>query len=162
MWFWSLVGELGSHMLSLSATTSELMHACVHVKLCLTLCNSYGLEPIRLLCPWDSPGKNTGVGCCFLLPGILPTQGSNPHLLCLLHWQADSLPGKPNVLQPKTLCAATKTWCSPKYIFLSWSSGNCFLLCAHVSSTPLPRRVLGYCQDKQAWFGEHCFQIHCT
>ena len=43
----------------------------------------------RLLCPWDSPGKNTGVGCHFLLQGILPTQGSNPHLL---HWQADSLP----------------------------------------------------------------------
>ena len=26
-----------------------------------------GLEPTRLLCPWDSPGKNTGVGCHFLL-----------------------------------------------------------------------------------------------
>ena len=29
----------------------------------------------------DSPGKNTGMGCCFLLQGIFPTQGSNPHLL---------------------------------------------------------------------------------
>ena len=35
----------------------------------------------RLLCPWDSLGKNTGVGCHFLLQGILPTQGSNPGLL---------------------------------------------------------------------------------
>ena len=34
------------------------------------------------------PGKNTGEGCHFLLQGIFPTQGSNPHLL---HWQADSL-----------------------------------------------------------------------
>ena len=34
-----------------------------------------------LLCPWDSPGKNTGVGCYFLLQGIFPTQGSNPGLL---------------------------------------------------------------------------------
>ena len=34
----------------------------------------------------------TGVGCHFLLQGILLTQGSNPHLLYLLHWQADSLP----------------------------------------------------------------------
>ena len=41
----------------------------------------------RLLCPWDSPGKNTGVGCCALLQGIFPTQGSNPHLWCLLHWR---------------------------------------------------------------------------
>ena len=38
-------------------------------------------------CPWDSSGKNTGVavGCCALLQGIFPTQGSNPHLLQLLH-----------------------------------------------------------------------------
>ena len=43
----------------------------------------------RLLCPWDFPGKNTGVGCHFFLQGILSTQGLNP---CLLHWQADSLP----------------------------------------------------------------------
>ena len=35
----------------------------------------------RLLCPWDSPGKNTGVGSHFILQGIFPTQGSNPHLL---------------------------------------------------------------------------------
>ena len=40
-----------------------------------------GLQPARLLCPWDSPGKNTGVGCHFLLQGIFPTQGSNPGLL---------------------------------------------------------------------------------
>ena len=39
--------------------------------------------------PWGFPGKNTGVGCHFLLQGIFPTQGSNLHLL---HWQADSLP----------------------------------------------------------------------
>ena len=30
--------------------------------------------------PWNSPGLNTGVGSCFLLQGIFPTQGSNPHL----------------------------------------------------------------------------------
>ena len=37
--------------------------------------------PTRLLCPWNFPGKNTGVGCHFLLQGIFPTQGSNPGLL---------------------------------------------------------------------------------
>ena len=37
----------------------------------------YGLQPARLLCPWDFPGNNTGVGCHFLLQGIFPTQGSN-------------------------------------------------------------------------------------
>ena len=39
----------------------------------------------------DSLGKNTGVGCHGLLQGIFPTQGSNAHLLCLLHWQAGVL-----------------------------------------------------------------------
>ena len=56
----------------------------------------------RLLCPWDSPGKSTGVGCHFLRHRIFPTQGSNPCLLYLLHWQAGSLqlvsPGNHNLL----------------------------------------------------------------
>ena len=43
----------------------------------------FGPEPARLLCPWDSPGKNTGVGCQALLQGIFSTQESNPR--CLLH-----------------------------------------------------------------------------
>ena len=40
-----------------------------------------GLEPASLLCPYDFPGKNTGVGCHFLLKGIFLTQGSHPSLL---------------------------------------------------------------------------------
>ena len=44
-----------------------------------------GLQPTRLLCPWDSPDKNTGVGCHALLQGIFLTQGLNPCLLSLLH-----------------------------------------------------------------------------
>ena len=56
------------------------------------------MQLTRFLCPWNFPGKNTGVRCHFLLQGIFQNQGSN-HLLCLLHWQADSLslvpPGKP-------------------------------------------------------------------
>ena len=39
----------------------------------------------RLLCPWSSLDKNTGVGCHALLQGIFVTQGSNPQFLCLLH-----------------------------------------------------------------------------
>ena len=56
------------------------------------LCDPPGLKPTRLLCPWNFPGKNTGMGCHFLLQGIFLNQGSNPHLLSLLHWQMDSLP----------------------------------------------------------------------
>ena len=43
----------------------------------------------RILCPWDFPGKNTGVSWHFLLQGISLTQGLNPNLL---HWQVNSLP----------------------------------------------------------------------
>ena len=44
----------------------------------------HGLSPARLLRPWNSPGKNTGMGCHALLQGIFPTQGSN---LGLLHFR---------------------------------------------------------------------------
>ena len=65
---------------------------CVCALACSVLFDSlqpHGLEPVRLLCPWDFPGR---MGCHFLLQGIFLTQGLNPSLLCLLHWQADSLP----------------------------------------------------------------------
>ena len=58
---------------------SRTMYACV-----CSAVNSlqpHGLQPTRLLWPWDFPGKNAGVGCHFFLQGIFPTQGSNPHLL---------------------------------------------------------------------------------
>ena len=51
---------------------------------CLVVSDSlkpYELQLTRLLSPWDSPGKNTGVGCHALLQGIFQTQGSNPHFL---------------------------------------------------------------------------------
>ena len=61
----------------------------------------YGPQLTRFLCLWDYSGKNTEVGCHALLQGIFPTQGSNPRLFCLLHWQAGSLPpvppGKPRL-----------------------------------------------------------------
>ena len=63
--------------------------------------------PTRLLCAWDFPGKNPGVGCHFLLQRILLTWGLNQALLCLLHLQADSLPlrdlGSPKVSSSKFL-----------------------------------------------------------
>ena len=49
----------------------------------------------RLFCPWDSPGKNTGVGCRALLHGVFPSQGSNLWLFRLRHWEAGSLPLAP-------------------------------------------------------------------
>ena len=54
---------------------------CLVIQSCPTLCDSMDCIA-RLLCPWDSAGNNTGVGCHFLLQEIFPTQGSN---LSLLH-----------------------------------------------------------------------------
>ena len=65
---------------------------CSVTKSCSALLWPRGLQSVRLLCPWNSPGKNTGVGCYFFLQGIFPTQESNP---CLLNWQAGSLPLSP-------------------------------------------------------------------
>ena len=47
----------------------------------LSLCDPMDYSPPRLLCSWDFPGKNTGMGCHFLLQGIFSIPGLNPHLL---------------------------------------------------------------------------------
>ena len=70
------------------------MPKCVCVS-CSVVFNSlwpHGLQPARLIHPWNSPGKNTVVNCHSLLQGIFMTQGSNPGLLhcrqtlyCLSH-----------------------------------------------------------------------------
>ena len=72
----------------ISVFTMALCCCCSVAKYSLTLLQPHDLQPARLLCPLHFPGKNTGVGCHFLLKGIFLTQKSNPHLL---HWQADSL-----------------------------------------------------------------------
>ena len=69
-------------------------------QLCPTLW-PYGLQ---LLCPQDSPGKNTVVGCHFLLQGIFPTQGSNSRLLhCRWTLYPLSYPGTPHMIQHRIL-----------------------------------------------------------
>ena len=78
----------------MSFTQISWCYMCAVLR-CSVVSNSlwpHGLLPTRLLCPWNFPGKNTGMGCHFLLQGIFLTQGSNLCLLHFLHWQADSLP----------------------------------------------------------------------
>ena len=58
----------------------------MHVQLCLSSCNPTDCNP------WEFSGRNTGVGCHFLLPGELPNPGIEPESPDLLHRQADSLP----------------------------------------------------------------------
>ena len=71
---------------------------CTHTHMFSVVSSSlrlHGLNIARLLCPWNFSNKNTGVGCHFLLQGVFLTQGLNPCLLRLLHWQGDSLPLMP-------------------------------------------------------------------
>ena len=62
------------------------MCVCVFIPVCICVCTVSHLSHVWLcnpmdLCPWDFPGKNTGVSCHALLQGIFLAQGSNPGLL---------------------------------------------------------------------------------
>ena len=91
--------------------------------------------PTRLLCPWDSPCKNTGVGCHALLQGVVPTQGSNPGLLhckqilyCLSHQGSPVLElflvfyiGEAPFAIREGACGLRK-WCKLLVLKFDWSS----------------------------------------
>ena len=62
-------------------TTLDCIIVCISCSGVPDSLQCHGLKPARLLCPWHSPGKNTRVGCHFLLQGLFPTQGSNLGLL---------------------------------------------------------------------------------
>ena len=97
---WSLSDKDAHVMLSIMAKSSKNIQLIakvvifewqvigIQILFCMLLLHSlwpHGLRPARLLCSWDSLGKNTGVVwsgyCYFLLQGIFPTQGSNLGLL---------------------------------------------------------------------------------
>ena len=92
----------------------------------------------RLLCPWNYPGKNTGVGCHALLQGIFPTQGLNACLLCcrwILYWL--SLHGCARILEwvtcpfsrgPSWPRSQTGVSCTAGGFFSSWAFRKAFLL----------------------------------
>ena len=72
----------------LKKLNTERPSCCLVTESCLTILWLHGLQPTRLLCPWDFPDKNTEVDFHFFLQGIFPIQGSN----LPLHLQVDSLP----------------------------------------------------------------------
>ena len=96
------------------------------------------LQPVRLLCPWDSLGKSTEVDCHALLQGIFPTQGSNLGLLhcrwILYRWATRKA--------PRSECNSSNV----KHTnLMSWTS-ICFLLQnprpASRKQMPTPPRTL--------------------
>ena len=94
-----------------------------------------GLQPARLLCPWDSPGKNTGVSCRFLLQGIFLTQGSNAGCL---HWQADCLPLSHQASPPGLVGVISEVKVAQ----------SCLTLCDHMDCSPPGSSVQGILQAR--------------
>ena len=113
---------------------------------------SDSLQPHGLLCPWDSSGKNAGVGCHALLQGIFPTHGPN---LRLLHWQAGSLPRAPLGAHSAAFAIANFSMLSctsvPSlpYLQLSYSGSGL----ASVLKIAPPPACLSSCS-----FAHHCHQ----
>ena len=110
---------IGGDFSALHKTALPARGVCMCAKsilFCLTLCDLVDFSMpdssvhATLLCPRDSPGKNTEVVSHSLLQGIFPTQGSNLHLLHLLHWQEGSWPLAPPGKPPRdhVLCLVTQ------------------------------------------------------
>ena len=74
------------------SSTSEILHVHLqYILICTTHISSIWTVAHQASLPMEFSRQEHQSGLHFLLQGILPTQGSNLHLLCLLHWQADSL-----------------------------------------------------------------------
>ena len=103
---------------------------------CRTLCNPMDCSPAGSSVHGISPGKNTGVGCHFQLQGVFLTQGLNPRLLHLLHWQVDSLP-LCHLVRPHLWVAAAAA-----------SLQLCPTLCNPIDGCPPGSAILGILQAR--------------
>ena len=90
------VGKGAELILHICTISQDVSRVCVCVCVCVLSCSGmsdslqpHELQPARLLCLRNFPGKNTGVCSHFLLQGIFSSQGWNPYLL---HWLVDSVP----------------------------------------------------------------------
>ena len=100
---------------------------------CPILCNPVDSN-LPLFCPWNSPGKSTGVGCHDLLQEILPTQESNPGFLHCRQspsLQMDSLPTEP---PGKPQNAGMGSLSLLQWIFLIQESNRGLLHCGWILS----------------------------
>ena len=115
------------------------------------------MEPVRLLCPWNSPGQHTGVGCHSLLQAIFPTQGSNwglSHCRQILYHLSHQ--GSPRILEwvaypffsgsswPRNL---TGVCCTAGRLFTSWDTKEALILKSQPPSPYWKLHVHGLSKD---------------
>ena len=106
---------------------------CLVIKSCQTLCNPMDCRPPGS-CPWDFPGKNTVMGCHFLLQGIFLTQASKAHLLhgrrVLYHWATRevilTVECTSKGFSLKYLVLNLQKWQSIRKVKCFWWVGKCF------------------------------------
>ena len=116
----------------------SLMHTN-SLQSCLTLCDPMNCSspgPSSLLSRWDSPGKNTGVGCHALLQGIFLTQRSNWYLFTTsTTWEAQSLMQHPKILRWSHMVSSSQfSLCSPEpYRPVLLKGISCLSLPRHMS-----------------------------
>ena len=85
------VAQSWTRLKQLSSSSSRYMHACQVASVVSDSLQRYGLWPASLLCLWDSPGKDAGVGCHALLQVNLPDPRIEPASPVASALQADSL-----------------------------------------------------------------------
>ena len=111
----SATSQILSFLTPLSATSVLCLAAvwkiCACAQSCPSLCDPVGYSLLSSSIHAIFSGKDHGVDCHFLLQGIFLIQESNLYLLCLLHWQADSLP----------LCHLKTTACESQPFLSCWS-----------------------------------------
>ena len=109
----------------LNSTCTMLCYVAVfsHIQLFET----HGLWPVRLLCPWDFPGKHTAVGCQFLFQGICPNPGTES--------ESPSLAGRFFTTEPPRKC---------KFRLPGFKSQICYLLVLYVQASFLKLSVCSF------------------
>ena len=110
--FWSILEDLNC--------------LCVFAQLHLTLCHATGCSPPGSSIHGDSPGKNTGVGCHFLLQGIFPSQGRNPSLFTPLHWLQTLYHCATSEAQIK--CTGNIMFSVLTYIYIQYCFNDCIIV----------------------------------
>ena len=135
-------GDIWVHSRVNALVFNSWLNACLLN--CSVVSNSlwpHGLQAARLLCPWDFPGKNSGVSCHFLRQGILPTQGVNPRLLhcrfILCHWA--------------TKAAQFIRCLAPKMVSFSKAIPSAYTVPGEGNGTPLQHSCLENPMDGGAW-----------